>query len=72
MKQSFLRKLVYSDIFMYVNRSILSLFYDSKYLRGKFFEEQKYGFVWAWKGVLRSLYLTQVSDLEFKPFEHTL
>lgn len=57
MKQSFLRKLVYSDIFMYVNRSILSLFYDSKYLRGKFFEEQKYGFVWAWKGVLRSLYL---------------
>lgn len=57
MKQSLLRIIVYSDIFKFVNRSVLSLFYDSKYLRGKFFDEQRYGFVWAWNGVLRSLFL---------------
>ena len=57
MKQSLLRDIVYSDIFMSINRRILSIFYDSRYLRGKFFEEQKYGFVWAWKCVFRSFFL---------------
>lgn len=57
MKQSLLRDIVYSDIFMSINRRILSLFYDSRYLRGKFFEEQRYGFVWAWKSVFRSFFL---------------
>lgn len=44
-----LRKIGYSSIVKTTNRIILSIFYDQKYLRGKFFDEQRYGFVWAWR-----------------------
>ena len=44
-----LRKLGYSTAFKVVNRFLLSFFYDNKYLYGKYFDEQRYGFVWAWR-----------------------
>lgn len=43
-----IRKFAYSKIIKHLNRIILSIFYDSKYLRGKYFDNQRYGFVWAW------------------------
>ena len=33
---------------------VLSFFYDKKYLCGKYFDDQRYGFVWAWRGIFRS------------------
>jgi len=54
MKKTLIRTFVYSGLFHVVNKCVLSLFYDSRYLSGKFFDEQRYGFVWAWKGILRS------------------
>lgn len=50
----FIRAIVYSSSFSLINKGLLSLFYDKKRLSGKFFDEQRYGFVWAWKGILRS------------------
>ncbi len=57
MKKTILRKFVYSKFFSCINIAILTLFYDKKYLTGKFFEEQRYGFVWAWNGIFRSIIL---------------
>ena len=37
-----------------INVLILSIFYDKKYLKGKHFEDSFIGFVWAWRGLLRS------------------
>lgn len=51
---SILRSIVYSKVFSVINKGLLSIFYDKKYLSGKFYDEQRYGFVWAWKGILRS------------------
>lgn len=48
-----IRKIVYSQAFAIINKAILSIFYDKKYLSGKFFDDQRYGFVWAWKGIPR-------------------
>lgn len=48
------KKIGYSSFFSIVNRSILSLFYDKRYLCGKFFDEQRFGYVWAWRGIWRS------------------
>lgn len=46
-----LRKIGYSEPVKVINRVILSLFYDTKYLKGKFFDEQRFGFVWAWRDI---------------------
>lgn len=54
MKEGFAKKIVYSSAFSVINKGILSLFYDKKYLTGKFFDDQKYGFVWAWRGLRRA------------------
>lgn len=56
-KRSIARRIVYSSFFHDANKIFLSLFYDKKYLSGKFFDEQRYGFVWAWRGILRSFSL---------------
>ena len=37
-----------------VIRAICALFYDPKYLQGKFFDDKKMGFVWALKAIPRS------------------
>ena len=58
------KKIVYSSLFSKLNKAILSLFYDKKYLSGKFFDEQRYGFVWAWRGVFRS-YSNRKKDIRF-------
>lgn len=52
-----LKKLLYLQFVKRINRFILRLFYQDKYLRGKFFDEQRYGFVWAWRGIFRSFSL---------------
>ena len=49
-----LRTIVYSRSFSLINKVLLSLFYDKNRLSGKFFDEQRYGFVWAWKCIFRS------------------
>lgn len=56
MEQSLIKKIVYSSIFKTINVAVLSLFYDKRYLSGKFYDEQRYGFVWAWKDIFRSIY----------------
>lgn len=56
MKKGLVRTVVYSRLFSIVNKFFLSLFYDKSYLTGKFFDDQRYGFVWAWKGILRSIF----------------
>ena len=40
-----------------VNKFLLSLFYDKKYLTGKYFDDRFDGFIWAWRGVFRSGYM---------------
>lgn len=50
-------KIIHSKLFYVLNVTILSLFYDKKLLTGKHFEESRFGFVWAWRGILRSLKL---------------
>ena len=52
-----LRKYIHSRFFSYINRTILSLFYEKKFLRGKYFDESRFGFVWAWRGIIRSFKL---------------
>lgn len=51
-----IRKFVYSKFFSMINKFLLSIFYNRKYLKGKFFDEQRYGYVWAWKGIFRRLF----------------
>ncbi len=51
---SVLRRILYSAPVKAANKAVLSLFYKKYYLSGKFFDEQRYGFVWAWKGIFRS------------------
>ena len=46
-----IRKLIYSKFFTELMRRFFSLFYDKRYLTGKFFDEKRMGFVWC----LRSL-----------------
>ena len=47
-------KLLHSKLFYIFNVTFLSLFYDKKLLTGKHFEESRFGFVWAWRGIARS------------------
>lgn len=44
-----LKKILYSKIIKKINVSILGLIYNKKYLKGKFFDEKRMGFYWAWK-----------------------
>lgn len=37
-----------------VNKFLLSFFYKREYLAGKYFEQEKNGFIWAWRGIFRS------------------
>ena len=50
-----IKKIIHTSFFSALNRAFLSLFYKKKYLRGKYFDESRFGFVWAWKGIFRSL-----------------
>lgn len=52
-----LKKFIHTKFFSSINRAILSLFYKKKYLRGKYFDESRFGFVWAWRGIIRSFKL---------------
>lgn len=51
-----LRKFLYSKFVIVVNRILLGLFYDKKYLTGKYFYEKRMGWMWAWKGIWNRLF----------------
>ena len=50
-----IRKILYSKFVKFLNLAILSLFYNRKYLKGKYFDQSRYGFVWAWKSLPRRI-----------------
>ena len=52
-----IKKFIHTKFFSFVNRVFLSLFYKKEYLRGKHFDESRFGFVWAWRGIFRSFKL---------------
>lgn len=39
------------DIFKLINRIILSIFFDKKYMYGKWFDKSLVGWTWMWKGL---------------------
>ncbi len=43
-------------LFITVSQCILSLFYKKSYLTGKYFDEKRNGYVWAWRGIFRSIW----------------
>ena len=43
----FFKKLIYCKIINQILKKVLSLFYDKKFLNGKYFDENKIGFWWA-------------------------
>lgn len=49
-----LRRLLYSRGFTFFLKLVCSLFYDKKYLRGKFFENYRMGYWWAIRSIPRS------------------
>lgn len=49
------RKLLYSKACLVFLRNFFSLFYEKKYLDGKFFEEKRLGWLWAFSGIPRRL-----------------
>ncbi len=53
----FIRKCIHTKFFSSLNRAFLSLFYDKRFLRGKHFDDSRFGFVWAWRGIFRSFKL---------------
>lgn len=44
-------------LFKLLSGTILCLFYDRRYLKGKHFEKDIMGHVWAWRGIFRSFKL---------------
>lgn len=50
-----LKKILYSESVKRLNIIILKNFYNKKYLKGYYFEEKRYGFIWAWKGALNKM-----------------
>lgn len=54
---SIIRKIIKSKYFPKINRFFLKLFYKEEFLTGKHFDESRFGFVWAWRGILRSFKL---------------
>ncbi len=52
-----LKRIIHTKAFSTINRFLLSPFYKRKYLTGKHFDISRFGFVWAWRGILRSFKL---------------
>lgn len=50
-------KVIHSKLFSSLNRAVLCLFYKRQYLTGKYFDKSRFGFVWAWRGIIRSFKL---------------
>jgi len=46
-----IKKILYSRFILKINKLILGCFYEKKYLKGKFFDEKRGGFIWAWRGL---------------------
>lgn len=54
-----LRLIVYNKFTTKLMRAFLSLFYDKKYLSGKFFDKYRAGYWWALKGIPRRIALNR-------------
>ena len=50
-----MKQILYSNIILKINSLILSLFYDKKYLSGKYFYKKRMGWIWAWKGLVNRI-----------------
>lgn len=48
------RKIIYSKLFTFLLNKVCSLFYPTKYLKGKFFDEKRMGYFWALSCLLRT------------------
>ncbi len=53
-----LRKIMYSAIIKNVLRLFFSIFYDSKYLRGNYFDKKRMGWYWCFIGIKSRLWGT--------------
>ena len=56
---SLMKKIVYSRFVSAVMRLILSIFYEKRYLQGKYFDQFRAGYWWAFKGIPRRLALSR-------------
>lgn len=45
------KKIIYSKKVSFIMKGFLRLFYEEKYLKGKYFEEKRIGFIWAFQGI---------------------
>jgi len=54
---SVIRKIAYSNAVSKFVKGICSLFFDKKYLTGKFFEEKRMGYIWCIQSIFRILKL---------------
>ena len=54
-----LKKIVYNPAVSFLLKLFLSIFYDKKYLSGKFFEKYRAGYWWALKGIPRRISLSR-------------
>ena len=55
----FLKRLAYSRLISLFLQLFLSLFYDKKYLSGKFFDHFRIGYWWAIKGIPKRILLSR-------------
>lgn len=54
------RKFLYSRFVSIILKSVLSCFYDKKYIRGKFFDQYRMAFWWGIRSIPRSFYLRRL------------
>lgn len=46
-----MKKLLYNPILKSIMRAFFGLFYDKRYLRGRYFDDKRMGWYWAWRGL---------------------
>ncbi|MGL4990281.1 MAG: acyltransferase [Sarcina sp.] len=51
-----IRKILYSKLILQANLFILNIFFERKYLKGKYFYEKRAGLLWGWKSVFRKIF----------------
>lgn len=54
------RKFLYSRFVSIILKSVLSCFYDKKYIRGNFFDQYRMAFWWGIRSIPRSFYLRRL------------
>ncbi|HGF7682424.1 TPA: DapH/DapD/GlmU-related protein, partial [Enterococcus faecium] len=54
-------KIIYSNFIKNILLLFFSFFYDKKYLDGRFFNDKRIGFIWAFKGLKRRVFKSKTS-----------